>query len=182
MTQGTIDLLKAKKLCHHCVGEDYPSTNIKAKGKRLKCSYCNRLAEAYRIGEVAMLIEAAFDRHYTLTSDQPDSWQYSLLSDKESDYEWERDGEPVVDAIMYAADIPEAAAEDIQYILEDHYYDSHIAKIGEETEFCEGSYYEEIGASGQAWQEEWHGFEKDKLRERILLLSDKTNFLQRDGH
>lgn len=171
MTQGTIKLLKAKKLCQHCVGEAYLNKEIKTKGKRLKCSYCNRVSEAYRIGEIASLIEAAFDRHYRLTSDQPDPWQYSLLSDKESDYEWERDGEPVVDAIMYSADIPEAAAEDIHYILEDQYYDSHMAKVGEETEFCEGSYYEEIGASGQSWQEEWLEFEKS--------LKTKARFFSR---
>jgi hypothetical protein len=176
MTQETIEQLKGKKLCYHCIGEAYLSAEIKAEGNRLKCSYCARTSKAYRIGEIADRIEAAFDRHYTLTSDQPDSWQYSLLRDKESDYEWERDGEPAVDAIMNAANIPEAAAKDIQCILEDQYYDFDIAKAGEETRFCEGSYYEEMGASGQAWQEEWHGFEKS--------LKTKARFFSRTaaGH
>jgi RES domain len=82
-----------------------------------------------------------------------------MLSDKESDYEWERDGEPVTYAIMNAADIPEAAAKDIQKILEDQYADFDAAAIGEETEFSPESYYEEKGASDAAWQEEWQDFE-----------------------
>jgi hypothetical protein len=158
--QNDIDELKAKKLCHHCVGEAYLSAEIRAKGKRFKCSYCDRTAKAYRIGEVAELIDAAFDQHYSRTSDQPTSWQYSLLSDKESDYDWERDGEQVVYAIMNAADIPEVAAKDVQEILEDQYADFDSAAMGDETEFSSDSYYEEKGTSDQAWQEEWHSFER----------------------
>jgi hypothetical protein len=160
MTQGTIDLLKAKKLCHRCVGENYLSMEIESKGEPLECSYCNRTANSYRIGEVAKLVEIAFNHHYKLTPAQPNSLEYSLQCDKELGYEWKRNGEPVVDAIMNAADLPEAAAEDVQRILADQYLDTHKAKIGEETEFCAGSYYEENGASGQSWQEEWYGFEK----------------------
>jgi hypothetical protein len=63
---------------------------------------------------MADLIDAVFEQHYVRTSDQPNSWQYARLSDKESDYDWERDGEPVVFAIMNAAEIPETAAQDIQ--------------------------------------------------------------------
>jgi hypothetical protein len=171
MTQKAIEQLKAKKLCYHCVGEDYLSTEIKAKGKRLKCSYCNKTTKVYRIGDIAERIDTAFSQHYTRTSDQPNDWQYSLLCDKELDYEWERDGEPVVYAIMNAAYIPETAAEDIQRILEDQYYDFDTVAMGDETEFSTDSYYEEIGASDHAWQEEWHWFEK--------ILKTKARFFSR---
>jgi len=147
MTQVDIDELN---LCHHCVGEAYLSAEIRAQGKRRKCSYCARTAKAYRIGEVASRIEAAFDQHYSRTFDQPTSWQYSLLSDKESNYDWERDGEPVVWAIMNAAGMPEDAAKDVQDILEDQYGDFDSAMAGEETEFSANSYYEEKGTSDQA--------------------------------
>jgi hypothetical protein len=67
-------------------------------------------------------VEIAFEQHYVRTSDQPTSFEYSMMADKESNYDWERHGEPVVYAIMNAAEIPEAAS-DIQAILEDKYYD-----------------------------------------------------------
>jgi hypothetical protein len=157
MTEVDIDELN---LCHHCVGEAYLSAEIRAQGKRRKCSYCARTAKAYRICEVASRIEAAFDQHYSRTFDQPTSWQYTLLSDKESNYDWERDGEPVVWAIMNAADMPEDAAKDVQRILEDQYGDFDSAVVGEETEFSADSYYEEKGTSDQAWQDEWRSFER----------------------
>jgi RES domain len=155
-----VDELKAKRLCHRCVGDEYLSNEMKSEGKRAKCSYCGCVRRAYSIGKLAERIDAAFGQHYTRTSDQPTSWQYTLLSDKESDYEWERDGEPVAYAIMNAADIPEAAAEDIQKILENRYGDFDAAAIGEETEFSSESYYEGKGASDAAWQEEWWDFER----------------------
>lgn len=159
MTEETIDDLSAKRLCHQCVGEAYLSAEIEAKGKRRKCSYCATTTKTYQVGEVAERIDQAFSQHYTRTSDQPDDWQYSLMRDRESRYEWERDGEPVVFAIMNAADIPQVAAEDIQRILDDQYSDFDTAAMGEETEFGDETYYAEKGANDQAWQEDWRAFE-----------------------
>lgn len=60
------------------------------------CSSC--------IGEAC--VETAFAQHYVRTSDHPDGYQWMLLSDPESNYNWGREGELAVYAIMNAADIP----------------------------------------------------------------------------
>jgi hypothetical protein len=138
-----VDALKAKRICFACVGEEYLGNEIRAKGKRAKCSYCVKMRHSYSVDEVAERAETAFEQHYIRTSDQPDNWQDMLLRDRESSYEWYRNGEPVTDAIMNAADIPQEAAEDIQKILEDKHDDMELAKMGEETEFAEDSHYEE---------------------------------------
>ena len=65
-----------------------------------------------------------------------------------------------MDAIMNAADMPPAAAENIQRILDEEYGDQEMARMDEETEFASDSYYEEKGTSDAAWQEEWHKFER----------------------
>ena len=171
LDQQEIDALKTKKLCHHCVGESYLSNEMRAQGTKLRCSYCGRVAKSYRISELAERIEEVFDQHYFRTSDQPTSWQYSMLADKESSYEWERDGVPVLYAIMDAADMPEAAANDIQRILEDQYSDFDAAATGEETEFSSDSYYEEKGTDDWRWQEDWQGFE--------LSLKTEARFFSR---
>ena len=155
-----IDDLKAKRLCHQCVGEKYLGDEVRRKGRGGQCSYCGRSARSYAIEEIAERVETAFEQHFRRTSDQPTSWQQSLLSDRESDYEWERDGEPVVWAIANAAEIPEQAAQDIQAILDDKYGDFDAAAMGEETEFCSWSFYEEKGPSDHMWQEEWSSFER----------------------
>lgn len=106
------------------------------------------------------LIEQAFDEHFVRTADQPNSFQYSMLADKESDYDWFRDGEPVVDAIASAAEIPEDAASDIQQVLDHKHGDFDSAAMGEETEFAPDTYYEEKGADDSNWQMEWNQVEE----------------------
>ncbi|MEX0960255.1 MAG: RES family NAD+ phosphorylase [Burkholderiales bacterium] len=155
-----IDELRAKRLCHQCIGEKYLKDEVRGKGRRGPCSYCGQGARSYTIEDIAERVETAFQQHFRRTPDQPDSWEESLLSDRESDYEWERHGEPVVTAIAEAADIPEEAAQDIQAILDDKCGDFEAVAMGEETEFSSESYYEEKGPSDYVWQEEWRNFER----------------------
>lgn len=159
MYRREVDNLKAKRLCHVCVGEAYLSNEIGSQGKRAKCAYCGIMRRCYRLGDVAERVQLAFEQHYIRTSDQPTSWQYALMSDRESSYDWSRDGEPVTDAIASAAEIPQNAAEDIQRILEAEHEDFDSAAMGEETEFSGDTHYEEKGTSDRVWQEEWRNFE-----------------------
>lgn len=159
ISEEDIDDLEAKRLCHRCIGEEYLRTEVRHKGQYRQCSYCDRSGRSYTIEDIAERVETAFEQHFRQTSDQPNSWQQSLLSDRECNYERERDGDPVIWAIANAAEIPEQAAQDIQSILDDKYSDFDTAAIGEETEFCSGSYYEEKGSNDEVWQEEWFSFE-----------------------
>lgn len=160
MHSDDIDELKVKHICFQCVGESYLSDEIEREGTVAQCAYCEEIEKGITVGDLADRVETAFEDHYTRTSDEPDSWQQTLMSDRESDYNWERDGEPVVDAIENAADIPRRAAEDVQAILDDRHGDFEAATMGEETEFSSETHYEEKGTSTFAWQEEWRAFEQ----------------------
>ena len=151
---------------------------MRSEGRRRRCSYCDRRAKSYKLGELAERIHAVFEEHYRRTSDQPHSWQLSLLSDRESDYDWERDGEPVVYAIANSADLAEEAAEDIQSILEFKHDDFDSAAMGEETEYSEETYYEEIGVSDGPWQEEWQNFEQSLKTEARFFSQSATAHLE----
>jgi hypothetical protein len=122
-------------------------------------------------------IEAAFAQHYERTSDQPTSWQYTMLADKESDYDWERNGEPVVDAITNAAEIPEEAAADIQEILGEKDFDFDAAAMGEEAEFADDSHYEEKAQSDHHWQEAWDHYEHSLKTQTRFFNSDAAQLL-----
>lgn len=159
------DELKAKRICCGCVGEAYLSHEIDRTGEEAECSYCEETAQCWTVEDLADRIETAFEHHYIRTSDQPTAWQQSLLSDRESDYEWERDGYPVLDAIEGATEIPREAAEDVLAILDDKHSDFDSAAMGEETEFSSDSYYEEKGPNFQVWQEEWRYFEESLKKE-----------------
>ena len=117
-SQEKINELKANNLCYRCVEEAYLGAEMERDGRRHRCSYCKRSGKSYTIGNMAERIEEVFEQHYRRTSDQPNSCQQTLLSDRESDYYWERAGEPVVQAIANAAVMPEEAAQDIQTILD----------------------------------------------------------------
>lgn len=168
-----------KHICFECVGEAYLAQQIEKDGKNSACSYCDQTQACISIDELADRVEAAFADHYVRTSDQPDSWQQSLLSDRESDYEWEREGQPVLEAIQEAAAIPDEAATDVLEILNDRHSDLDSAAMGEETEFSSDTCYEEKGASAQGWHEEWRNFEQSLKTEARFFSRSASELLAR---
>ena len=164
------ETLSQKLLCFNCVGDTYLQEEIQRNGQRGRCSYCEGVSPTYTIENLAERVEQAFEQHYERTADQPNSWQERLLADRESDYVWERDGEPVVWAIANAATIDEEVAQNIQSILEEKHDDSDYTGVGEETAFCSASYYEEKPASDETWKAAWAGFEQS-LRTEARFFS-----------
>ncbi len=160
MIANEIDLLKAKKICCQCVREPYLREEIRSSGRRRKCTYCGHTRKSYLIGEIAERIDLVFEEYFIRTPTEPNAWESAMLADDESNYSWYREGEPVVDAIMNAAEIPESAARDIQEILEAQHSDYEAAHSGEETEYDADSHYAERGASDTAWQHDWQQFER----------------------
>jgi hypothetical protein len=157
-------------ICHICVGERYLSELIAQTGKHERCSYCNTYESAWSIEQAASAIEKALGEHYVRTPDQPNSWQQAWLADKESDYTWEREGEPIADVIEQAADIPTQAAEDILEVLAERHSDFEAAMMGDESEFDPASYYERTSAASTQWQREWRLFE-ESLRTEARFFS-----------
>ncbi|AJW98474.1 RES domain protein [Burkholderia gladioli] len=168
-----------KHICFQCTAESYLSTAIEKDGKPEECAYCGQMRVCISIEELADRIESAFDDHYICTPNQPTSWQQCLLSDRESDYEWEREGQPVLDAIEEAAVIPREAAEDVLEILDDRHGDFDAMTMGEETEFSSDTYYEEKSASAQGWHDEWRNFERSLKTEARFFSRSASELLAR---
>lgn len=168
-----------KRICHDCVGEAYLAQQIEKDGQSGDCSYCGQTLACMPVTELADHIETAFAGHYVRTANYPDSWQERAMADPESSYDWEREGEPVLDAIEEAASIPGDAAADVLEILDNRHGDFESAAMGEETEFSADTYYEERGASAQAWHEEWHSFEQSLKAEARFFSRSATELLAR---
>lgn len=152
-----------KRICHECVGEPYLAEKIAASGRPARCTYCDETGPTWSVSELADQIEAAFERHYTRTPEQP---EHSYMFQ----HGWEREGTPVVDAIEDAATIAREAAEDVQDALNKRHRYSESAFIGEETEFCTGSHYEETFAGDHNWHREWREFE-NSIRSEARFFS-----------
>ncbi len=178
LARPDIDEIKAKRLCFLCTTEEYLRNEIRAQGKRAKCDYCGKMRKCYTLGEFADRIEQAFAEHYERTSDQPDSYESMMLSDRESNYVWYREGEPTAVAIMTAAEIPEASADDLQVILDDRHSDFDSAAMGEETEFAEDAYYEGKGIDHSVWESEWRRFEESLRTEARFFNQSAVTHLE----
>jgi hypothetical protein len=116
-------------------------------------------------------IEGAFDAHFRRTSTEPNDFEYMMLRDKESNYDWARHGEEIVWAIANAAEVDEKIATDVQQFLGERHSDYEMAKMGEECEFASDSYYESKGPNDIELRENWRYFEES--------LKTETRFFNR---
>lgn len=155
-----IDAPLDSALCAECIAEDYLSDEVRRDGTPAMCSYCETRGQTISLEDLASRLETAFAEHYIRTSRFPEWWQERLQADKESDYEWNRSGTPVLDVIEMAACIPRDAAQDVLDILSNRHALWGKDSIGEEAEFDGESYYEELPMSSDSWREAWNEFER----------------------
>ncbi|AYC34690.1 RES domain-containing protein [Pseudomonas cavernae] len=171
------DELEAKRICHDCVKVEFLSGEIKADDDKDVCAYCGKSAPTWPLVDLANRIELAFEQHCFQTSDQPTAEQSRMQADEDSIYEWYRDGEPVVEAIEAAAEIPTEAAEDVLELLSSRHYDHDNAAMGEECPFDGDSYYELKDYSAFAWQLEWTVFENSLQTEARFFSRSAAGLL-----
>jgi RES domain/HEPN/RES N-terminal domain 1 len=168
-----IERLRQKAICHQCVGEPYLSGEIQANGPDLKCSYCGECRPAYELRRLGERIATAFGEHFQRTSLEPTAFQRALLADRESDYDWERSGEPICDVIQEVVRISDTAAEDVRSVLEEEFGDPDPYADGEETEFAPDSHYEEREFSDDSWEDDWSAFERE-LKMEARFASERA--------
>lgn len=171
ITKDECDELEEKTICAECVGEAYLSNSVEQEGEDDECSYCGEELECITLEELADRVEAAFETHYSRTSDEPNSYQYAMLRDKEIDYDWDREGTQTVYAIADAVSVSEKIADDIQAILEYRHFDFENGTMGIEDEFSSDAYYEEIMPGDHEWHEQWTGF--------VKLIKTEARFFSR---
>ena len=177
MCGKNIEFLKKKRICRSCVEEDYLRNKINELGQQQACSYCGFSDQTWSLAELAVRVETAFEQHYARTSDKPNVYQYGLMAVQESGYKWKRAGDPIVCAIMGAAGIPVNAAEDILKVLDSKHCDFEIAKKGVETEFSQGSQYEQKRIDADAWHHDWNSFETSLKSESRFFSRDAAKLL-----
>lgn len=117
--QLTVEEVAKLRICSDCVGEYFLSAQIERLGTESICSYCEGDGKTYSIDQVADEVAVAFRDHYDLTRAEPDLIEYHMTMDEEINYSWEREGDPVGDVIVEAAEVSEEVAEDLRRVLED---------------------------------------------------------------
>lgn len=167
MSDEDVEDLKVKRICFSCIGDAFLKAEVKKSGETAQCSYCETSRKTISVEDLSDHVDRAFEEHFYVTPDQPSSYEYAAI--KEGIFDWDRAGQPVVDAIEGAAGIPSSAAEDVQSILSDRHFDFEGAKAGEDSPFSSESYYEESGVRDNEMQADWFFFQKSLKTESRLF-------------
>ena len=155
------DKLEDNQVCSDCIGENHlKNLVIQLSDADKQCVYCGNDGPTISLRDLADLVEEAFERHFLRTEPEPDPIEYGMMHNKELNHTWERDGQPIVDAIMGAAEISCKISEDIQELLEEKHFDRDKKIMGEEGEFSTESYYTDITPRYHEWQTEWELFKR----------------------
>ncbi|SMD00410.1 RES family NAD+ phosphorylase [Rhizobium sp. RU36D] len=171
---------EVKRVCFRCIGNAYLSARVQREGEIAACSYCGGSDDqSFTIDEMADCVALAFEQHYARTPSEPNSMQYAMQNDWESDYSWDREGEPVDDAIADAASVDRAIAMDIREVLADRFGDWDASMAGEETEFDGESMYERKSVGSGRWTREWNEFERSlKTEARFFSRSAMSHLAE----
>jgi hypothetical protein len=147
-------------ICSECISDEFLSRHVYLLGADRECTYCQTEGKTYTPEEMADEIETVFRSHFQRTASEPDGFQYVMSKDPETDYEWEREGEPAAEIISWIAGISSKAAGEIQEVLAERYADYGNDSYADETEFDGDAQYEAIEPDDSEWHESWHDFEK----------------------
>jgi hypothetical protein len=86
-----------------------------------------------------------------------------MTMDDEINYEWEREGDPVKDVIVEAADVSDEVAEDIRRVLEDRELFEWFGSF--ENPFDSEAYYDDRAADDAEYRAGWLHFEESLATE-----------------
>ena len=161
-----MDTAEGKKwVCHACVGEGFLKARIERKGETHRCSFCRHKHAAISLDDIVDAFDQVFEQHLYRTSDQPSDYEYLLM--KESSYQWERSGEPVLWVLQEVGEIDEKLAEAIRSELCDRHYVHD--EFQDEGDFDEDSHYSYSAINTQELSAAWKSFTEDlKTRSRYF--------------
>lgn len=171
--------LAGRTVCDGCIHDEYLRGEIRRDGDRGLCHYCGTSTKCISLGALSDRIEKAFAEHYARSPEDPTSYEYAMHNDPECDYSWEREGEPVVDAIANAVGLAEQIASDVQQILADRYFDFDEAAAGQELEYSDDAFYVEKGVSDDVWLAEWSSLERTLATESRFFSQSAYRLLER---
>ena len=177
LSDDDLSALEERLICANCIGEEYLKGEVERDGNRATCFYCGKTGRAISIGELSGRLKTVFEEHFQRTSAEPSNYEYALLRDRETNYVWERAGEPVAWVIAEAAEIDNAPAEHLQQVLEWLHYDLEDEKMGEENPFAKDAHYDAKGPDDYEFRTDWNSFQRRLRTETRFFNREFEDFL-----
>jgi RES domain-containing protein len=153
------------RLCHRCVGEKTLKSTIKKIGTMADCSFCRKRVKTISLDQAAEIFDKVFDQNFVRTEDEPTGMEYTMS--KESDYQWERSGEDIVELLQEVGHIEPEVAESIKH------FDFDEAAMGEEGDFAPDSRYTDRKVESDEFHSEWRSFE-ESLKTKSRYFSKRA--------
>ena len=135
------------------------------------CSFCRKRVKTISLDQAAEIFDKVFDQNFVRTEDEPTGMEYTMS--KESDYQWERSGEDIVELLQEVGHIEPEVAESIRQLLEDKHFDFDEAAMGEEGDFAPDSRYTDRKVESDEFHSEWRSFE-ESLKTKSRYFSKRA--------
>lgn len=166
------------ELCNYCISDAYLINEIDRLDQQETCDHCKNRNPVMSLLDMSEILETAMDGLYTPTDANPNFFQQMMMKDRESTYEWEREGESTSDI---ANDIigfgDDKYGDYIQLILSDKHADWEMMKMGEPTPFDDEYFYERKQVYPDGMYREWRTFERIVHEESRYYSAEAKAFL-----
>jgi RES domain-containing protein len=140
-------------------------------GTMADCSFCRKRVKTISLDQAAEIFDKVFEQNFVRTEDEPTGMEYTMS--KESDYQWERSGEDIVELLQEVGHIEPEVAESIRQLLEDKHFDFDEAAMGEEGDFAPDSRYTDRKVESDEFHSEWRSFE-ESLKTKSRYFSKRA--------
>jgi hypothetical protein len=153
-------------VCYECIGDAYLKAEIKAEGKCQPCAICGNRQCSIAFDSLCERVHQIVSEEYERTASEPDNWALY----KESDYDWEREGDQIEEILYEILECDEALIAAVKERLSDLYFSFDEAAAGEEDPYGDEAHYVQRKPDDREFQGAWSLFEKE-IRTRARFFS-----------
>ena len=148
------------RVCHDCIGDSFLADEVKEKGSRGMCGYCDKRRKTLTLEKLAERVHEVLQEHFRLTLNET------------------RSGYPVMDLIANIAGLDEEIADDVRALLyEPHEYEAMTD--GAENPYDSDAHYEELSPDEWGFRDTWEVF-RSEIRSRARFFSTSAETALRD--
>lgn len=153
-------------VCHGCIGDGYLKAEIRKDGVTGTCLACGKRRKAIPLDDLCERVHEAMTEEYQRTASEPESWELY----KESDYDWERDGDDVETILHALLQCDDALIGTLKERLSDLNHSFDDAAMGEEDPYGDDVRYTERKPNDWEFTDAWSSFE-DEIRTKARFFS-----------
>jgi len=176
------------QVCFDCVREEYLISLIKTQSEGT-CDFCYKKNLTISIDYLSKIVIDVLGKYYALTPSGPNEYEQSMQRDRESDYCWYREGQPILEVITEMLEVDELIAKEIFEVLPNK--SSEYEPCAEE-EHDESAHYMYSDKKDQMFNNKWdelvvsikHEFRFLNYKAQMILddiFDDIENFQTHDN-